>query len=187
MDELIDGETPSLPKSDATDDSQVSLPASVASSTLIPEKSSGNTGCCKRNCHTLFESSCLENYKLEIGQGEFDEVQTRKFEKLKLVFNANPPEKQKKGLCWTFMQKTVCRKFWESLHSLSPGRVDQLLHLLRQGHMVLPKPKPRMAKPEPIYEKVSLWFLEVYQFLADPLAIPGSEIGCRCLMGRSPL
>ena len=151
--------------------SDPSLPPSIGSK----DDAAPESFCCKRHCSKQFEAEKVETYKMDLHRGAASEVKARKFDRLKDLFKANNPERQHKGLCWTFEGKEVCRKFWESMHSLSPGKTTEMLKLLKSGQTTLPPPGPRQAKPEPILDKVSLWMLDLYQNLADPLAVPGSE------------
>lgn len=178
-----DSDSVSLPDSVKTDDekqsveerSDVSLPESV-NSTNLETQGELSVACCSQKCARLFAPEDLETYKLQLQQGsDFQEIQARKFEKLKDVFKSNDEKRQQKGLVWSFQGKHCCRKFWEAMHSMSPGRVDKLLKLCRSGATTLPKAAPKAARTQPAKDRVGLWFLEVYQHLADPLATPGSE------------
>ena len=171
---------PSLPSSIHTDvadesNSDVSLPPSIGSDDLNLDDGCNKNDCCKRNCGQFFSKEALQSYQLELGQGTPAEVKARKFDCVKKVFDQNTAEKQKNGLDWHFQGHTVCRRFWTSTHALSPGKVSNILKLLRAGNVTLPPPGPRAHKPEPMLDRCNTWLLETYQHLADPLAVPGSE------------
>ena len=170
-DQQDDGRCSEAEASDA-----VSLPDSINSGHVSGQKVSKT--CCSNQCDKKFHGA-VEAYKLTLQQVSMRETQEHKFAKLKAVFDANDNARQGKGgppLQWSWQEGPCCRKFFEQVNGLSPGKVDDWLKLLRAGQVVLPAAKkPRLSKPEPMIERINVWFLDVYQFLADPLAIPGSE------------
>ncbi len=181
--EIDDGsQTPSLPSpvktpsekdgqcEDASDN--ISLPESVNSEVLGGGVKAPAT-CCSKNCAMNFRAEDLETYKLELQQGKPQQIQDRKFECLKEMFAKNSQDQ--KTLTWFYCGQRVCRKFWESTHGLSPGKVDSWLKLCRNGQVKLPPRAPKAPKPEPTMDRVGLWFLSCYQHLAEPLAVEGSE------------
>ena len=151
---------------------QVSLPPSVNSNN---EEPAARKACCKKNCARHFAEEQLEAWRLELHQGSHSEMQKKKFQLARGVFEANSKQRRDSGLQWIWKDQKVCRKFWEQQVQVSPNQVDKWLKLCRSGAVELPAAGPALAKPTPQLERVNVWFLEVYQLLADPLAIPGSE------------
>ena len=86
--------------------SDPSLPPSIGSK----DDAAPESFCCKRHCSKQFEAEKVETYKMDLHRGAASEVKARKFDRLKDLFKANNPERQHKGLCWTFEGKEVCRK-----------------------------------------------------------------------------
>lgn len=159
-------------KDASRDDDDVSLPESVNS-----EIENDMTSCCKQQCATKFQKEEIQTYKMQWEEGNPDrkQIQDRKFECLKQMFQKNDEESQKKGIQWSFKDQKVCRRFWQTVHSMSSSKVDKWLKLCRNGQLTLPKPSPRAPKPEPTTDRVGLWFLDVYCNVAEPLAVEGSE------------
>ena len=169
--EAAAGNTAATADLDSEED-EVSLPPSINSDGEPEEK---GWQCCKRNCSSLFAEETLEAESLQQNLGTASEIQQRKFDLLRAVYNKNDEDHQKKGLQFFFQAERVCRKFWEHQRGVSPKTVDHWLKLCRAGQITLPKPGPKLGKATPQLERANLWFLEVYQLLADPLALPGSE------------
>ena len=178
-------QTPSLPSPVNSDgglgpgdsDSEVSLPASVKTDDCGEQGAGGPAldACCKQKCDGFFSAEDIEAYKLQLNTGSAKEVQDRKFDRVRAVFQENDAHSQQTGIIWKFQGRQVCRKFWLHVHGISPGRASNLLKHLRAGNITRPDPAPRLPKPEPVLDRVNVWLLDCYQHLADPLALPGSE------------
>ncbi len=59
--------------------------------------------------------------------------------------------------------------------------LDDMVKHARAGHTALPTRGPRLGREKKVTTELDLWFLELYQLLAEPLALPGS--GGRVVVG----
>ena len=148
----------------------VSLPASVCEDGVSAE-----TACCKRgNCPKKFSEEELEQDKLELGKfSGFDRSQ-KIYQRVLEVFAAGG-KNPKQPFPWQMFGKSVCRKFWEKAHGISPNSLDKYVAFAKAGHAVLPDHAPKLGRATPRGDTVDTWFIGLYQHLAEPLAIPGSE------------
>lgn len=160
----------SLPPSVDSDDA-LSLPPSVGDSVDEVEEV---WQCCKKGlCKTKFDNKALDEYKMQFTTCTPAMKQAKVFEKVKLVWN-EVGEDPKKTFPWSILGHNVCRRFWEKIHSISPGTLDTYMKYAKAGHTHLPEKGPRMPRSEPASNALDVWFLGLYQHLAEPLAVPGS-------------
>ena len=160
----------SLPPSVDSDDA-LSLPPSVGDSVDEVEEV---WQCCKKGlCKTKFDNKALDEYKMQFTTCTPAMKQAKVFEKVKLVWN-EVGEDPKKTFPWSILGHNVRRRFWEKIHSISPGTLDTYMKYAKAGHTHLPEKGPRMPRSEPASNALDVWFLGLYQHLAEPLAVPGS-------------
>lgn len=160
--EELDGHMPVVPD----DEDAVSLPPSVHD--MFAEE------CCKRgNCKEKIALEALQEYKLTFDNLTQSDRLAKVYEAVRLV--AHETTKQKASCFqWSILGQSVCRRFWEMVHSVGHGTLDNMVKLAKAGHPSLPAKAPRMGRASPASTALDAWFLTVYRHLAEPLAIPGS-------------
>ena len=182
MDDDEAGDSVSLPPSVAEtddealqqqqdDEDDVSLPPEVVEDGF-PEEAQ----CCKRrNCKSLFDRAVLETYQAEFSHCSQAVRLNKAYEKVRDVFKAGGSD-TKKPMPWALLGKPVCRKFFETIHQVGHGTMDQMVLHCKNGHTSWPQQRgPRLQRDAPATDTVDVWFMTVYNDLAEPLAIPGSE------------
>ena len=147
----------------------VSLPPSVE------EDADDGSFCCKRGgCPKKFDKEELEEYKLQFSRLALADRQQRIYQKVLDVYKAGG-EKPDQKFPWQLLGKPVCRRFWEKVHGMGHAVLDKYVAFAKANHTHVPEHAPKMPKSTPASDTLDTWFVGLYQHLAEPLAIPGSE------------
>lgn len=156
---------------DLEDDSGVQLPSDV-------ESDQCNTGLrshckCKLLCCQQFDESAVEIARTEfLKDGHVRQGQV--FLKVKGFVDQLPSDKAK--IAWSIDGKMVCRPFWEFYHATGHKAIDEMVKLAKNGHNSVPERGARLPREKPKMDEADLWFLAVYQGLAEPT--PMEDGGC---------
>ena len=195
MSSMSDAEV-SLPPSVGSDlsapggsDGEVSLPPSVNGSD-DPGPSSGAKGssCCRNACLETWREKA-EELQLKLQNQSFHERQALIFEEVKRVVkeNSSSPSDDaapaagtgRRYLKWSMFGASVCRIFCERhCFQCNPKSLDNMIklaRLARSGLVELPARGPRLQRESKTGDALDVWFLDVYLYLAEPLAVEGSE------------
>ena len=167
---------PSVDEGAAVDDqnedldqsSEVSLPASVDEDTVA------STCCKKGQCPSKFSKEWLEAYKLKVQSMSLKDRHPHIYQLVKRCHD-DTGENASKKIIWKIEDKPVCRRFWEQVHGIGPGQLDNMVGFAKAGQSQLPSNAPRLGRATSAMNQLDVWFLRLYQELAEPLAIPGSE------------
>ena len=148
-------------------DDAVSLPPSVHDGMF-------EEACCKRGkCQEKIAAEALQEYKLAFDNLSQSDRLARVYEAVRFV-SKETTEKKASCFQWSILGQPVCRRFWEMVHTVGHGTLDNMVKLAKAGHPTLPPRGPRMERASPASTALDAWFLTVYRYLAEPLAIPGS-------------
>ena len=156
---------------DLEDDSGVQLPSDV-------ESDQCNTGLrshckCKLLCCQQFDESAVEIARTEfLKDGHVRQGQV--FLKVKGFVDQLPSDKAK--IAWSIDGKMVRRPFWEFYHATGHKAIDEMVKLAKNGHNSVPERGARLPREKPKMDEADLWFLAVYQGLAEPT--PMEDGGC---------
>lgn len=151
--------------------SDESLPPAV-------EEQDPATMCCNKNCSSKFTADWMAEYELQFQQLPLQDRHRKLYQLVRQGYEASMKDKEGTGstkISWNIEGIPVCRKFWEATHHIGHGAVDKLVAFAKAGQIELPSHAPRLGRSTPASDALDVWFIHLYQELAEPLAIPGSE------------
>ena len=138
---------PSVDEGAAVDDqnedldqsSEVSLPASVDEDTVA------STCCKKGQCPSKFSKEWLEAYKLKVQSMSLKDRHPHIYQLVKRCHD-DTGENDSKKIIWKIEDKPVCRRFWEQVHGIGPGQLDNMVGFAKAGQSQLPSNAPRLGR-----------------------------------------
>lgn len=177
MDASQDEDAVSLPPSvaeDAAVDEDVDKSSEVSLPAPVDEDIGVASACCKKGqCPSKFSKEWLEAYKLKVQSMSLKDRHPHIYHLVKRCHD-DAGENASKRIIWKIEDKPVCRRFWEQVHGIGPGQLDHMVGYAKAGQSQLPSSAPRLGRATPAMNQLDVWFLRLYQELAEPLAIPGS-------------
>ena len=143
----------------------------------MPDSVDEDTGlastCCKKGqCPTKFPKEWLAECKLKVQSLSLRDRHPHIYHLVRRCHD-DTGENASKKIIWKIDDKPVCRRFWEQVHGIGPGQLDNMVGFAKAGQSQLPANGPRMGRATPTMDQLDVWFLHLYQELAEPLAIPG--------------
>jgi hypothetical protein len=181
MDSEVDLPSPIGSESDGDNDS-IDLPAPVGSEDsdieLPPPVDGDLLGCtCRKQCYLLVSSDVVMQLRSKRKAMEWNE---RKQYGFNLVMQALGQDEEVPGkLKYKIGKDTVCRRFWQFAHALSPGTVDKYkkMIVINKAVSLPPEREKPAAPPRPQFDTADAWFFQLYQNIREPL--PNSIHDCR--------
>ena len=166
-DSVAEEDEPSLPESIGAEDGPGDLPPDV-------EENAGKLSeCCKAMCLTKFDGAKLQTHLANFDSEKLGDRRQKLYQEVRQIHDSS---KVLGGhnMRWTILNQPVCRVFWEKAYGIGHGQVDKLLAFARAGHTHVPGAAPKQARSTPAQDTLDVWFLALYNQLAEPLAVPGS-------------
>ena len=152
-------------------DSDVELPPDVDD-----DRPSGLTShCnCKLSCHAKFDEASVEVFRSEQLK-DLTRRQQETFNKVKRFVDELPDKTSR--IAWAIGGQKVCRPFWEHYHAVGHSVMDEWVKLAKNGHAALPEKGARLPRSKPKTDEVDVWFLQIYQGLAEPTPMERDDGG----------
>ena len=160
-------EEPSLPESiHAGDGSDVELPPAVEAGFAKLEE------CCKGRCLAKFETTKLQTHLANFSTKQLIDRKQLLYQEVRQIYEAS--KTLGTNLRGSILGESVCRVFWEKAYAVGHGQVDQLVALAKAGQTHVPQAAPKAGRNTPAQNVLDVWFLSLYNMLAEPLAVAGS-------------
>ena len=144
--------------------SSVELPSDVESMPPVNECPSPCT--CKLQCALKFDPGQVDCHRNELLK-DLPNRHNAVYSKVKYFVDKLPSKSAR--IPWSIDGVPVCRPWWEHYFAVGHNAMDDMVKYAKAGHALLPeKSTARLPKEKPKMELVDMWFLSLYQGLAEP-------------------
>ena len=152
------------------DESEVELPSDVASDSTNNDKEASAHGkycTCSRRCHTRVDEDLVLTMRLQEQQKNRTDRQNGLMSAVRQLKSDGC-----KKIVWKIEDVVVCRPFWIYAHATSSDNLAKLSKLIEAGHADVPDLLPAVRDSSHGHQlsKADAWFLDLYEWVAEPLA-----------------